>query len=90
MDFFTGHFGIDWIAAVLMFMSIWRLGEHKRDGFLWSAAAAIAWIAFNIHVQSGPGAAINFVVLGLSIRSWRRWNATRGKDQASPTPDALD
>jgi hypothetical protein len=74
VDYFIGHYGVDWLAALLMFMSIWRLGERKRDGFLWSAAAAAAWIAFNVLVQSGPGMAINAVVLGLSLRSWTRWS----------------
>lgn len=79
MEFFTGHYGIDWVAAVFMFMSIWRLGEKKRDGFLWSAAAAVAWIAFNVKVASGPGAAINVVVLLLSLRSWARWTDGEAK-----------
>lgn len=78
MDFFLGHDGVDWAAGVCMVVMLWRLGHHKRDGFLWSAAAAIAWIVFNARLDpvSLPGVAINGVVLLVSIRSWVRWTPT--------------
>lgn len=73
MTFFTGHYGLDWAAGVFMLLSLWRFERHKRDGFLFAGAAAVFWTLFNVHVESAPGIAINVLVLGLSIRSWRRW-----------------
>ncbi len=64
MDFLTGHDGVDWAAGVCMVLMLWRLAHHKRDGFLWSAGAAIAWIVFNARPPpvSHPGGAIHSAV----------------------------
>lgn len=83
MDFLTGHDGVDWAAGLCMVIMLWRLGHHKRDGFLWSAAAALAWIIFNARLDpvSTPGIAINAVVLVLSMRSYLIWKAPASADE---------
>ncbi|MEZ6242812.1 MAG: hypothetical protein R3B57_07185 [Phycisphaerales bacterium] len=75
MDFLLGHDGVDWAAGACMVVMLWRLGRHKRDGFLWSAGAALAWVIFNARLEpaSAPGIAINAVVLVISVRSWWLW-----------------
>jgi len=59
MDFLIGHDGVDWAAGLCTVLMLWRLAKHKRDGFLWSAGAAIAWIVFNARLTpvSAPGVA---------------------------------
>ncbi|MFI4897940.1 MAG: hypothetical protein ACIARR_08955 [Phycisphaerales bacterium JB059] len=88
MDFLMGHDGVDLAAGVCMVIMLWRLGHHKRDGFLWSAGAALAWIVFNARLSpvSTPGIAINAVVLVLSVRSyvlWTRPGAKASSDEPS-------
>lgn len=86
MDFLTGHDGVDWAAGLCMVIMLWRLAQHQRDGFLWSAGAALAWIVFNARLNpiSTPGIAINAVVLALSVRSYLTWKAPGAE---SPEPD---
>ena len=88
MDFLTGHDGVDWAAGLCMVIMLWRLGQHKRDGFLWSAAAALAWIVFNARLSpiSTPGIAINAVVLVLSVRSYILWTRPDSSGSADDTP----
>ena len=88
MDFLTGHDGVDWAAGVCMVLMLWRLAHHKRDGFLWSAGAAIAWIVFNARLTpvSMPGVAINAVVLVHSFRSYLVWSPPGSAEPAPKTP----
>jgi len=69
-DFFLGKYGLDWAAALFMFLSLWRLGDHKRDGFIHAAIACGFWIAFNVVVESAAGIAANAIIGGLSIRNY--------------------
>jgi len=84
-DFFLGNYGIDWAAAVFMFISIWRLGDHKRDGFIHAALASIFWIAFNVHVHSAAGIVANIIILAMSLRSFSK---AKKATLDSPVPNA--
>jgi hypothetical protein len=81
-DFFFKHYGLDWAAAVFMFLSMWRLGGHKRDGFVLAAVASGFWIAFNVKVDSAGGIIANAVILGMAMRSF--WTFGRRSDAADP------
>lgn len=81
-DFFLGKWGLDWAAAIFMFISIYRLGEHKRDGFIHAALASVFWIAFNVKVESAAGIVANAIILAMSVRSFTK--------AAKPAPDADD
>ncbi len=74
MDMFAQHYFIDLVAVVCMFVSIWLLGNQKREGFVFGMIAAVAFIAFNGLVESVPGIVGNLVLLALNIRGWNRWN----------------
>jgi len=88
MDFFLGHDGVDWLAGLCMVVMLWRVGNHKRDGFLWSAGAAGAWIVFNARLEpvSAPGIAINAVVLVISIRSYLTWSPPDQPSSSGESP----
>lgn len=72
-DFFFAHRGIDWAAAVFMFLSIWRLGGRHKDGFIFAAVAAGFWIAFNYRVDSAAGIVANAILLLMSLHSFARF-----------------
>lgn len=69
-DFFFKHYALDWAAAVFMFLSMWRLGNHQRDGFVLAALASAFWIAFNVKVDSAGGIIANAVILAMAVRSF--------------------
>lgn len=85
-DFFFGKFGLDWAAAVFMFISLHRLARHKRDGFLHAALACAFWIAFNILVESAAGIVANAVILALSIRNFLAPPPAPASGPAPPKP----
>lgn len=83
-NFFFGHYGLDWAAAVFMFLSMWRLGKHRRDGFILAAIASAFWIAFNIKVDSAGGVVANAIILAMTLRSFSTYQKASGmRDQAS-------
>jgi hypothetical protein len=87
-DFFLGKWGLDWAAAIFMFISIYRLGEHKRDGFIHAAIASVFWILFNLKVESAAGIVANAIILYMSVRSFRR-AAKKAADAATDSnPDS--
>lgn len=85
LDGLREHYGTDWAAMVFTFLSLWRLGNHKRDGFLWGLLAALSWAVFNLTVQTVPGVTANIVFLGMNARGWWKWNrgASSGREPGS-------
>lgn len=83
-DYILKHRGVDWIAMVLMFISLIRLGDHKRDGFAWGLAATVAWAVFNGMVFSIAGVIANVIYFFLNLRGWLRW---RPRDDANTQSD---
>ncbi|GJM20047.1 MAG: hypothetical protein DHS20C14_22600 [Phycisphaeraceae bacterium] len=82
--YLTVHYGLDWAAGLFMILSMWRLGAHKRDGFIHGLLAAVFWLLFNIKVDSPPGIAINAVVAVLAVRSWFLWHRSAPPKDAPP------
>jgi len=70
------YFGLDWAAAVFMFLSMHRLGIHKKDGFIFAALASICWIAFNLIAKSPAGVVANVVIAIMAFKSLSSWNKT--------------
>ncbi|MCC5823994.1 MAG: hypothetical protein LAT64_12990 [Phycisphaerales bacterium] len=77
-DFFFKHYALDWAAAVFMFLSMWRLGKHRRDGFVLAAIASGFWIAFNVKVDSAGGIIANAVILAMAVRSFTTFKQGSG------------
>ncbi len=77
-DFFFKHYALDWAAAVFMFLSMWRLGKHHRDGFVLAAVASAFWIAFNIRVDSAGGMVANAIILAMAVRSFSTFKKGSG------------
>ena len=87
-EFFLKHDGIDWAAAVFMFLSMYRLGIHKKDGFIFAALACVFWIIFNYRVDSAAGVVSNLIIGIMAIRSLTTWHknhpATASPDKPRP------
>ncbi len=78
------YYGLDWAAAVFMFLSMHRLGHHHKDGFVFAALASICWIAFNLIAESPAGVLANGVVAAMAFRSLHKWNATKPTEKPEP------
>lgn len=83
-SFFLQHDGIDWAAAVFMFLSMYRLGMHKKDGFIFAALASLFWIIFNLRVNSAAGVVANAIIAVMAFRSLATWSKTH-PDTTTPT-----
>jgi len=73
IEMMGNHLGLDLIAVVLMFVSLWLLGNQRREGFIFGLLAALAFVAFNGLVDSFWGILGNLILAILNIRGWMRW-----------------
>ena len=73
IEMMGNHLGLDLVAVVLMFISLWLLGNQRREGFIFGLLAALAFVAFNGMVDSFWGILGNLLLAGLNIRGWIRW-----------------
>jgi hypothetical protein len=85
-NFLFSYYGLDWAAAVFMFLSMYRLGKHNKDGFVYAALASICWIAFNLIAHSAAGVVANLIIAVMAFRSLATWSKTH--PSASTTPDS--
>ncbi len=82
-----GHYGIDWVGAVLMLGSIYLLGQRQRIGFIVGAGATVAFIVFNTMVDSMPMVVANVILLILNLHGWYNWSKAKQakSDRSSAT-----
>ena len=81
---FETYYGLDWAAAVFMFLSMHRLGSQHKDGFVFAALASVCWIIFNIIAESGAGILANAVIAAMALRSLLIWNKTHPNPNNAP------
>ena len=48
IEMMGNHLDLDLVAVVLMFISLWLLGNQRREGFIFGLLAALAFVAFNV------------------------------------------
>lgn len=80
-----GYYGIDLVAAVLIVLSVWRVGRGRRDGFLLGAASGVLWVVFGFMVPSLPIIVCNTGLAAVNLRSYARWRP-EGTGAPVPTP----
>ena len=85
-DFFFQHLFIDWAAAIFMFLSMYRLGIHKKDGFVFAALASLFWIIFNLRVHSSAGVVANAIIAAMALRSLLIWKHPAQLNHTDTTP----
>lgn len=88
-SFLFSYYGLDWAAAVFMFLSMYRLGHHKKDGFVYAALASVCWIAFNLIAHSAAGVIANAIIAAMAFRSLTKWNANTSLP-SEPSSDATN
>ena len=85
MDILFKHYGVDWVAMFLTLIALYRLGNKKRDGFLYGLASNVAWAAFGVLVFSVANVLANVIFLVMNVRGYRKWRNERSKQHPKPT-----
>jgi len=67
------YYGVDWIGMVLMLISVYLLGESKRNGFLYGAVGNAVWIVFGIMAHSLATVLLNAGLMFLNARGYLKW-----------------
>lgn len=73
MDVLFRHYGTDWLAIALTGAALYRLGNRKRDGFLYGIASNLAWGVFAVLVFSVAAMLANAIFLVMNVRGWLKW-----------------
>jgi len=84
------YFGLDWAAALFMFLSMHRLGTHHKDGFVFAALASICWVAFNTLADSWAGILANLIIAAMAVRSLALWHKEHPNDRPRAPLDPHD
>lgn len=67
------YHGIDWLAMMLTFLTLYYLGEKKRFGFIFGILASIAWLTFGVLVDSIANIIANVIFIVLNLRGYVNW-----------------
>ena len=67
------YHGIDWIAIIMTFLTLYYLGEKRRFGFVFGILASIAWLIFGILVDSIANIVANVIFIALNLRGYLNW-----------------
>ena len=67
------YHGIDWIAIIMTFLTLYYLGERRRFGFVFGIVASISWLIFGILVDSIANIVANVIFIALNLRGYLNW-----------------
>jgi hypothetical protein len=68
-------YGVDWVAMVFQFSSIYALGGKHRYGFVLGMCGTAAWLVFGFITGSVADIAANMICLGMNVHAYMRWSA---------------
>jgi len=88
IELLTRYYGLDWLAMVLMFLSLVLLGRKKRSGFLFGIGANLAWLAFGAVVGSVANVVANLVFAVMNVLGYIRWANDDNENADGPSGDA--
>jgi hypothetical protein len=67
------YYGLDWIAMLLTFGSIYWIGERRRMGFVLGMIGNMFWFAFGIFADSPATLVANLIIFLLNLRGYLKW-----------------
>ena len=73
MEIIFKYHGIDWIAIIMTFLTLYYLGEKRRFGFIFGIVASIAWLIFGVLVDSIANIVANVIFIALNLRGYLNW-----------------
>ncbi len=73
MEIIFKYHGIDWIAIIMTFLTLYYLGEKRRFGFVFGIVASISWMIFGILVDSIANIVAKVSYIALNLRGYLNW-----------------
>ena len=73
MEIIFKYHGIDWVAIIMTFLTLYYLGEKRRFGFIFGIVASIAWLIFGVLVDSIANIVANVIFIALNLRGYLNW-----------------
>ena len=73
MEIIFKYHGIDWVAIIMTFLTLYYLGEKRRFGFVFGIVASISWLIFGILVDSIANIVANVIFIALNLRGYLNW-----------------
>jgi len=73
MEIIFKYHGIDWVAIIMTFLTLYYLGEKRRFGFVFGIVASISWLIFGILVDSIANIIANVIFIALNLRGYLNW-----------------
>ena len=73
MEIIFKYHGIDWIAIIMTFLTLYYLGEKRRSGFIFGIVASISWLIFGVLVDSIANIVANIIFIVLNLRGYLNW-----------------
>ena len=73
MDSSLKYYGLDWIAMIMTFLSIYLLGKKNKYGFIFGLLANASWFGFGILAQSVGNMFANVILTILNVKGYRNW-----------------
>ena len=70
---------IGWAAVALTCLSLWRLGNKRRDGFMFGVCGNLAWIVFAAPEPMWSIIAVNVIIMALNVRGHLKWRGDNGR-----------
>lgn len=67
------YYGVDWMILVLVFASVFALGEKKRIGFALAMGSSALGVLFSVQVGSIANGISSFVLFFLNLRGYLKW-----------------
>ncbi len=73
MEIFTLYYGVDMLAMIMTFWSIYAIGDKKDYGFLIGIVGNILWMAFGIMTTGVAIIIANIIIASLNARAYWNW-----------------
>ena len=67
------YFGMDWLAMIFTFGSIYLLGNKSRWGFASMMAGNIFWVILGFLTSSIAMVIANAIFFAMNARGWIKW-----------------
>ena len=80
LDSLFNYYGIDWIGALMLFVSTFLIGNKKREGFLVGIGGCLLMLVFSIMAGSVGSFVLNVVLGILNLRGYFRWTRLKKRN----------
>ena len=79
-DLIFSYYGVDWLAMITTFLSLYYLGKKKRRGFIYGLAANASWLTFGVMAGSLANVLANTIFAALNVKGYRHWSREGSPD----------